>query len=130
MGRENNCFTPDIPDPFDVCQSFRFSDPTVVSRGTELVASQPDGLSWLFAMAHTYEFDRPEYPYGWDRVEALFRAVSGRTDIWYATNGEVIGYLLAARKFISDGGKQNNTDTTLYLLRDGLPVILAPGESC
>ncbi len=47
---------------------------------------------WLFYVwGHTYEFDRGEGE--WERIEEFFKKISGKSDVWYATNIEIIDYL-------------------------------------
>lgn len=46
---------------------------------------------WLFYIwGHSYEFDDRD---NWDVIENLAKRVSGREDIWFATNGEIYDYV-------------------------------------
>lgn len=121
MGRENRSFVPDARDMLDIGQSFRFSDPELLPYARDFVSLECDSLTTFFAMAHTYEFDRPEFPYGWDKVEELFKIVSGRDDIWYTTNGELFAYLDALSRFEASDRTRNDSSVTLYL-DDGTTV--------
>lgn len=42
-----------------------------------------------YVWGHTFEFDQQD---NWEIIEHLFEQVSGREDIWYATNGELCTY--------------------------------------
>lgn len=133
MGRENRAFEPDIKDSFDVGQSFRFSDPQLISEATKYCQYDEDKLSIMFVMAHTYEFSNKSLPYDWNTVRSFFDVIAGKSDIWYATNGEVIGYLLAVNNFISYNNDKdifkNNTDKTIFFKRKSKLIELHEGES-
>jgi len=124
MGRENECFTPDLAHRFDLGQSFRIGSEKVLTAAREFVSSEACGLSCFFAMAHTYEFEEERFPYGWDRAEALLSILSGKDDIWYATNGEMLRYLLAVKEYRESGCAENKTGQTLYYLKDGAVCAL------
>ncbi len=40
----------------------------------------------FYVRGHSYEFDRDN---NWELLEELCKYMSGRDDIWYATNGEI-----------------------------------------
>lgn len=64
--------------------------------------------SWLFYLwGHAYEFDDDG---NWEVIEELARKVSGREDIWFATNGEIYDYVQAYRRleFSLDGERVKN----------------------
>lgn len=115
MGRENNCFEPDIENRFDIGQSFRFASENLVDKAREFCALKPENdLCLILAMAHTYEFDMDRFPYGWDRAESFCNVVAERDDIWYTTNGELVGYLLALKNFLNSDSTQNTTYRSLF----------------
>lgn len=63
---------------------------------------------WLFYIwGHSYEFDDNN---NWDVIENLAKRVSGRGDIWFATNGEIREYVRAYENLIfsMDGEKVFN----------------------
>ncbi|WP_152393450.1 polysaccharide deacetylase family protein [Paenibacillus guangzhouensis] len=47
-------------------------------------------LHMLYVWGHSYEFDHDN---NWDVIERFCESVSGRDDIWYATNIEIVDYL-------------------------------------
>lgn len=59
--------------------------------------SQDDKLFYIYG--HSYELENPDLRYGWERFEELCRRLSGRSDIWYATNGEIAKYILNDRGY-------------------------------
>lgn len=64
--------------------------------------------SWLFFVwGHSYEFDDHD---NWKVIEELAERVSGRTDVWFATNGEICDYVKAYERLIFslDGERVKN----------------------
>lgn len=55
--------------------------------GREFVALQPSEPSILYVWGHAYEFDIHNT---WDRFEEFLALISGREDIFYGTNSEVL----------------------------------------
>lgn len=51
----------------------------------------------FYVWGHSYEFDQND---NWDHIEELIRKVSGREDVWYASNGEICEYVNAYRRLI------------------------------
>ena len=128
MGRETYCFEPDINDRFDIGQSFRFKDDMLLEKASEFCKLDTQHLTIMLVMAHTYEFDDPKYNCSWQKVEDFYKTVSGRSDIWYATNGEVIEYLLDVQKFKNSDSLLNTTESTLYINTSKNIVKLKPKE--
>lgn len=58
-------------------------------------------LKLMYVWGHSYEFDQAD---NWDVIENFCSYVSGREDIWYATNIEIIDYMEAAKnlRFTAD----------------------------
>ena len=49
--------------------------------------------NWMFYVwGHTHEFDRYD---NWNIIEELLEYISGRDDVWYATNIEIYDYVKA-----------------------------------
>ena len=77
---------------------------------------------WLFTLwGHTYEFAKDD---NWEIIEKFAARVSGRSDVWYATNGEVFDYLecFHALIFSMDMTRVYNptAQTVWFTLRDQL----------
>lgn len=51
----------------------------------------------LYVWGHSYEFDDHD---NWQIIEKLAHSLSGRGDIWFATNGEICAYTEAYRKLV------------------------------
>lgn len=63
---------------------------------------------WLFYVwGHSYEFDDNN---DWHRIEDFAERVSGKSDIWYATNGQIREYVRAYENLVysADGGMVSN----------------------
>lgn len=59
-------------------------------------------LKCLYVWGHSYEFDRDD---NWDLIEEFCALLSGRKDIWYASNIEIIDYQKVCRDLqFSAGG--------------------------
>ena len=82
----------------------------------------------FYVWGHTFEFERN---HNWDRMDAFMEKISGREDIWYATNGEIFDYVKAyeSLEFSADGKRVYNPtkipvwmeiDGTCYEVRDEL----------
>ena len=65
-------------------------DPMLMKLAGEFVSQTPERDSWLFYLwGHSYEFEQHG---NWDAIENFLKTVSGREDVWYATNLEVYDY--------------------------------------
>lgn len=85
----------------------------------------------LYVWGHSYEFDDND---NWDLIENFAEKISGRDDIWYATNIEIFGYAEAYKqlKFSTAGDRVYNP--TCYELffcdsRAGKSYSVKPGET-
>ena len=64
-------------------------------------------------------------------IETLFSKVSGKNEIWYATNGEICDYHNAYKKlvFSADGSRiYNPSATELWAEIDGKTIALPAGK--
>ncbi len=84
-------------------------------------------LPLMNVFGHSFEFGRPD---NWHLIEDFSERMSGKEDIWYATNIEICNYILAVRaqEFSADGMTIHNpTATTVWVnTKDGL-VEVSPG---
>lgn len=88
----------------------------------------------LFYMwGHSFEF---EVKQNWDHLEELCQRLSGKDDVWYATNIEIYDYVQAYRslRYSADGTIVYNPslldvyfdlDRTLYCVRSGETITVA-----
>ena len=79
---------------------------------------------------HSHEF---EHKGSWELIEQFARTVSGRDDVWYATNIEICRYVTAMRSLVgsADGTIYYNPSALPVWVRNGLDaaVPIAPGET-
>ena len=85
---------------------------------------------WLFYVwGHSYEFDDND---NWDIIENFCKAASNLTDVWYATNIEIVDYLNAANslKFSSKGTSvYNPSGIDVFMNINGEVVEIKKGNT-
>ena len=83
----------------------------------------------FYLWGHTYEFDRHD---NWDRMEKICEELSGKDDVWYATNIEICDYVKAYESLIwsADGKKvYNPTLIDVWMWCDANIVKVGSGET-
>jgi len=85
---------------------------------------------WLFYVwGHSFEFELRD---NWDRMEKFCAYVSGRDDVWYATNIEIYDYCQAFNRlqFSADGRRVFNpsAQTVHFMLLKRGNFAVKPGE--
>ena len=83
----------------------------------------------FYLWGHAFEFDRND---NWDRLEMICEKLSGKEEIWYASNIEICDYVAAynALRFSADGSiVYNPTVTTVWFDIDGALHKIEPGET-
>ena len=94
-----------------------------------LEKSWRQGPSVFYVWGHSYEFNDDD---NWSVIEELFKKVSGREDVWYATNGEIFDYTHAFKSLVYSANGElchNPTSTEVYLSYYGKDVVVRPGET-
>ncbi len=82
----------------------------------------------LYIWGHSYEFDHKN---NWEHMETICEKLSGKDDIWYATNIEICDYVKAYHSLIysADGHRvYNPTATTVWFDVDCKLYFVRPGE--
>lgn len=89
--------TTDITDCYDLQSNLYRFNPNVyhimefdrmMQMGREFADLKPDKPQIFYIWGHSYEMDyRPDY---WIKLEEFFKLISGRDDIFYGTNAEVL----------------------------------------
>lgn len=75
-------------------------------------------LKLFYVWGHSFEFERENT---WDKMEDFLKKISGKDDVWYATNIEIKDYITAARslKTTADGSVVYNPSAlTISLVAD------------
>lgn len=78
-----------------------------------------DSVQLFYVWGHTFEFERNN---NWEVMEEFMKTVSGKEDIWYATNIEIYDYVKAYEGLIisADGKRiKNPSKTPVWLEVDG-----------
>lgn len=98
----------------------------------QFVEMEPDLYPQMFYLwGHTFEFERNN---NWSVIEQFMKEISGREDIWYATNGEIYDYVKAYEglEWSVDGTKVINPtsqdiwveiDSKLYVVKPGFQIL-------
>ena len=114
----------------------RNRDPKVIDISRKFVDGQdPAGRLWmLYIWGHSYEFITDD---SWGLMEEVLDIVGEREDIWYATNIEMIDYMLAYKALrynVDQTLVHNPTDQDVWLRvlhgRDDVIVKVAAGVTC
>ncbi|HIX15151.1 MAG TPA: polysaccharide deacetylase family protein [Candidatus Hungatella pullicola] len=94
-----------------------------------LEISKIQRLHMMYVWGHSFEFTRDD---NWELIEEFCRMMSGRDDIWYATNIEIVDYMKAAKnlKFTVDGNLVYNPSCmTVWISVDGNIFSISGGSS-
>ena len=117
----------ELPDDFlEWHPTCHHSAPDLMEKAKEFAEfKKPQYLKLFYVWGHSYEFDRDD---NLSVIENFCEYMSGRDDIWYATNIEIADYMKAARGLIYsvDGTHIYNpyaTDVWIMLLSDNSPEM-------
>ncbi|MFA6816332.1 MAG: polysaccharide deacetylase family protein [Lentisphaeria bacterium] len=98
--------------------------------GTKFLDLEVNGAPKVcYIWGHSYEFGNQN---NWEIMENFCNLMAKKQDIWYATNGEIARYILAARKLIWSQDKSmvyNPTSTTIWYFINGTLKTIAPGRT-
>lgn len=81
----------------------------------------------FYVWGHSYEFDNK-----WDVLEDMLKKVSGKDDVWYATNGEIYDYIQSYYRLEhSVNGKyiKNPTTTDIFMSYNKELIKIPAGET-
>ncbi len=85
---------------------------------------------WLFYIwGHSFEFDNKEG--GWEHAEDFCKKLSGRPDVWYATNIEIYDYVKAYESLKTSYDKKiihNPSSCDVWFDKDGEIYLVKAGE--
>ena len=105
---------------FDSCLRFLNEDP---------LKNWHRKTGYLFSVwGHTHEFTKPE---DWERIEKLFKLVSGRDDVWYPTTIELYNYVKAYESLsysIDMKTVYNPSAFDIWISKDGRVIKLDSGK--
>lgn len=103
-----------IPESFlPFCPSVFILDNGFEKLCRDYIGFQDEEISWLYIWGHSYEFSLDGV---WEKVKNAIEGLLEGDDIFFATNGELIGYIEAARALkISDGVLINASDKDVFI---------------
>ena len=94
----------------------RHRDPRLMEYAEKFLKPNTSGIRSLFyVFGHSYEFVEDN---NWELMETLLQTVSGKEDVWYATNIEIVEYCKAGDRLIfnlDDTVCRNPTDIDIWL---------------
>ncbi len=119
----------DIPkDWLELRPTCHHGDEKLTELTDRFLNEEPWGAPWLFYLwGHSYEFD---FNNNWEIIENFADRVSGRDDIWYATNIEVYDYVESFKllRFNAETTYVENPTTTKFWFRlNGTMYEIEPG---
>lgn len=82
----------------------------------------------FYIWGHSFEFDREQT---WEKFEEVCEKLSGREDIWYATNIQIKDYITAVRKLVvsaDDRRVYNPSAQSVWIWIDGKATEVPAGK--
>jgi peptidoglycan-N-acetylglucosamine deacetylase len=100
----------------------------MVACAERLVQSNPWGrpMELLYVWGHSYEFERDG---NWELMNRFGETAGGRSDIWYATNAEVVAYAHAMKRLRFTASEQmveNPSAIPVWIESKGEAVKIPP----
>lgn len=97
----------------------------------ELFLNSPDYMRMplFYVWGHSFEFGREG---NWELMEAFCRKISGRDDIWYATNLQIKRYVCAIRGLVYNTAESlihNPSAVPIWLESNGTLLQVMPGQT-
>lgn len=106
------------------------SDPYLMELTEQFLADSPKEDPFLFYLwGHTYTFEGNN---NWYIIEDFMKAVSGKEDIWFATNDEIFDYAEKFNQLESSANGHivhNPTDTEIWFMAGGKTHTIKSGET-
>lgn len=117
-------------DPMEWHPTCHHNDPELMQKAEFFVNfKKRQYLKLMYVWGHSYEFEEQD---NWEVIEKFCEYMSGREDIWYATNIEIIDYMDAAKRlqFSADNEKVYNPSAQSVWLQvdDGTYVEVKGGS--
>lgn len=136
LGGDNNSFS--IPtDWYAWMPTAHHDNPKIMEYIDEFLSiNYPENLyrsdmsaRLFYIWGHSYEFERNK---NWEHLNKICEKLSGKNDIWYATNIEICDYVNAyySLQYSADGTMiYNPTVKEIWLVIDGKTYSIKPGET-
>lgn len=105
------------------------NNPCLFELAERFTCEQPAFEPWLFYLwGHSYEFDNDN---NWGRIEQFCEAISGKSDIWYATNIEIYNYVQAWNRLVFTTAVNkvyNPSATAVWFMFNYNMICVEPGQ--
>ncbi len=135
LGGDNDTFA--LPDDFHAWMpTIHHDNPSAIEYVEKFLSLDVDHRyvadRWprlFYVWGHTYEFDRNS---NWDHIENLLCRLSGKEDIWYATNIDIYDYIKAYHSLVISADSNilyNPTLIKIWFNVGGKTYSIAPGET-
>ncbi|WP_091493866.1 polysaccharide deacetylase family protein [Amphibacillus marinus] len=119
-----------IPDDFYQWQATCHHNNRLLELGEQFKSlGKVQYLYMMSVWGHSFEFDRDD---NWSLIEAFCEQMASQTDIWFATNIEIVRYLEAAKQLViglNGDFAYNPTAIPVWINVNGLISQIAPGET-
>lgn len=103
--------------------------PRALELCDKLIEMKPTAPQLYYLWGHTYEFEGND---NWEVFEQIAQRISGKEDIWYATNIEIYNYVQAYNSLIFSADMKrvyNPTATKLYFSFSGKDFSVDPAQT-
>lgn len=118
-----------MPDDFLRWNPTCHHNDRMMERGQEFLdLHKAQYLFMMYVWGHSYEFDRED---NWGLMEDFCKMMGGKTDIWYATNIEIVDYMNAVKNLkytIDCDAVYNPSVTDVWLDVGGSIYCIKSGE--
>ena len=101
-------------------------DPRIEELSDLFLNDNGNELKLFYLWGHAFEFDKNDSD-RWADMDRLCKRISGKEDVWYATNREICDYVTAARS-VKEYSGINNTGFDLFIEKDGKKIRWKSGE--
>lgn len=122
-------------EPLKLTATCHHADPKLMEYARSFVdtdLSKMDRDPLLFYVwGHSFEFS-PRFSDNWNVIEEFADYISGRSDIWYATNGEIFEYMEAYKKLRFSMNRRyvrNCSDMEICFFYSEKDYTIMPGET-
>lgn len=121
----------DLPaDPLEWHPNCHHNDPELMKKAEAFAGfAKRQYLKLMYVWGHSYEFDDRN---NWGVIEEFCKYMGGRTDIWYASNIEIIDYMDAAKRLKFSGDNEmvyNPSAASVWLQVDDRRIVEVKGGS-
>ena len=120
----------DIPEDFLRWKATCHHNHNLLENADAFISfSKSQYLKLMYVWGHSYEFSQDD---NWGLIEEFASRISGRNEIWYATNIEIVDYLNASRNLIFTADLSivyNPSALDLWITVDDAPVKIHGGAT-